>query len=43
MAGIVDEALPEGAKDALNITTYKEAVGFLSEYFKAGNKTILDI
>ena len=35
MAEIDDEALPEGAKDSLNITTYKEAVSFLSEYFKA--------
>ena len=26
MVGIVDEALPEGAKDALNITTYKDAL-----------------
>jgi hypothetical protein len=43
MAGIDDETLHEGARDSLNITTYKEAVSFLSEYFKACNKTILDI
>jgi hypothetical protein len=43
MVGVVNEALPKSAKDALSITTYKKAVSFLSEYFKAGNKTILDI